>query len=89
MPVREGPSEPAPYPAEKSRGEITLRRPLPRIILVAGLLLIAIAIGTVLLVMNGKSPNEVSNTSRKAPETTGSVGPGPGPHLPPEKPVFR
>jgi len=87
MPVREGPPEPAPYPAEKSRGEITLRRPLPRMIFVAGLLLIAIA--TVLLMMNGKSPNEVSNTPRKAPETTGSVGPGPGPHLPPEKPVFR
>ncbi len=37
--VREGPAQPAPYPAEKARGgEIILKTPLRRAIFVAGLL---------------------------------------------------
>jgi hypothetical protein len=36
--VREGPAQPAPYPAEKARGgEIILRTPLRRAIFVGGL----------------------------------------------------
>jgi hypothetical protein len=46
MPVREGPPQPPPYPAEKARGgEIILRTPLRRIIFFGGL------IGAVLLVL--------------------------------------
>jgi hypothetical protein len=38
MPVREGPPQPAPYPAEKARGgEIILRTPARRVIFIAGL----------------------------------------------------
>ena len=37
--VREGPPEPAPYPAEKARGgEIILRTPLRRMIFIGGLI---------------------------------------------------
>ncbi|QDW42140.1 peptide ABC transporter permease [Bradyrhizobium sp. KBS0727] len=44
--VREGPAEPAPYPAEKARGgEIILKTPARRAIFLAGL------IGAVLLVL--------------------------------------
>ena len=36
--VREGPPEPAPYPAEKARGgRIELRRPWQRAVFIAGL----------------------------------------------------
>jgi hypothetical protein len=36
--VREGPAQPAPYPAEKARGgEIVLRTPLRRAIFIGGL----------------------------------------------------
>ena len=46
--VREGPAEPAPYPAEKARGgEIILRTPLRRMIFISGL----IAAGVVALVL--------------------------------------
>jgi hypothetical protein len=45
--VREGPAQPAPYPAEKARGgEIILRTPLRRMIFIGGL----IAAGVVALV---------------------------------------
>jgi hypothetical protein len=38
MPVREGPPEPPPYPAEKARGgEIILRRRWQRAIFIVGL----------------------------------------------------
>ncbi len=38
MPVREGPPEPAPYPADKARGaEIELRRPWQRYVFIGGL----------------------------------------------------
>jgi hypothetical protein len=44
--VREGPPEPAPYPAEKARGgEIILRTPLRRMIFIGGL------IGTVIVAL--------------------------------------
>jgi hypothetical protein len=44
--VREGPPQPAPYPAEKARGgEIILKTPARRAIFLAGL------IGAVLLVL--------------------------------------
>jgi hypothetical protein len=44
--VREGPPQPAPYPAEKARGgEIILKTPARRMIFVAGL------IGAVVLVL--------------------------------------
>jgi len=44
--VREGPAQPAPYPAEKARGgEIILKTPARRAIFLAGL------IGAVLLVL--------------------------------------
>ena len=44
--VREGPTQPAPYPAEKARGgEIILKTPARRAIFLAGL------IGAVLLVL--------------------------------------
>jgi hypothetical protein len=43
VPVREGPPEPPPYPAEKARGgEIILRTRLRRVIFFGGLLGIAI-----------------------------------------------
>ena len=41
--VREGPPEPAPYPAEKARGgEINLRTPLRRTIFIGGLIATAV-----------------------------------------------
>ena len=41
--VREGPAQPAPYPAEKARGgEIILRTPLRRMIFLGGLIAVAI-----------------------------------------------
>ncbi len=41
--VREGPAQPAPYPADKARGgEIILRTPLRRTIFVGGLIAVAI-----------------------------------------------
>jgi hypothetical protein len=44
--VREGPAQPAPYPAEKARGgEIILKTPARRAIFIAGL------VGAVLLVL--------------------------------------
>ena len=46
--VREGPAQPAPYPAEKARGgEIILRTPLRRMIFAGGLIA-AVAVGLVL-----------------------------------------
>jgi hypothetical protein len=46
--VREGPAQPAPYPAEKARGgEIILRTPLRRLIFIGGL----IAVGVVILLL--------------------------------------
>lgn len=43
MPVRKGPAEPPPYPAEKTRGaEIILRTPLRLTIFFGGLIGIAI-----------------------------------------------
>lgn len=45
MPVREGPPQPPPYPAEKARGrEIILRTPLRRMIFFGGLAGIAILV---------------------------------------------
>ena len=45
--VREGPAQPAPYPAEKARGgEIILRTPLRRIIFLGGLIA-AVIVGLV------------------------------------------
>jgi hypothetical protein len=45
MPVREGPPQPPPYPAEKARGgEIILRTPLRRIIFFGGLIGIALLV---------------------------------------------
>jgi hypothetical protein len=41
--VREGPAQPAPYPAEKARGgEIILRTPLRRMIFIGGLIGVAV-----------------------------------------------
>jgi hypothetical protein len=41
--VREGPAQPAPYPAEKARGgEIILRTPLRRAIFIGGLIGVAV-----------------------------------------------
>jgi hypothetical protein len=41
--VREGPPQPAPYPAEKARGgEIILRTPLRRAIFIAGLIAVVV-----------------------------------------------
>ena len=41
--VREGPAEPAPYPAEKAGGgEIILRTPLRRMIFIGGLIAVAV-----------------------------------------------
>jgi hypothetical protein len=46
--VREGPAQPAPYPAEKARGgEIILRTPLRRMIFIGGLIA-AVLVGLVL-----------------------------------------
>jgi hypothetical protein len=46
--VREGPAQPAPYPAEKARGgEIVLRTTLRRMIFLGGL----IAVGVVALAL--------------------------------------
>jgi hypothetical protein len=46
--VREGPAQPAPYPAEKARGgEIVLRTRLRRMIFVGGLIA-AVVVGLVL-----------------------------------------
>jgi len=46
--VREGPAQPAPYPAEKARGaEIILRTPWRRNIFIGGLIA-AVVIGLVL-----------------------------------------
>jgi len=46
--VREGPAQPAPYPAEKARGgEIILRTPLRRMIFAGGLIA-AVVVGLVL-----------------------------------------
>jgi hypothetical protein len=48
--VREGPPQPAPYPAEKARGgEIILRTPLRRAIFIGGL--IAIVVVALLLML--------------------------------------
>jgi hypothetical protein len=48
--VREGPPEPAPYPAEKARGgEIILRTPLRRAIFIGGL--IAVVVVALLLML--------------------------------------
>jgi hypothetical protein len=45
--VREGPPQPAPYPAEKARGgEIILRTPLRRMIFIGGLIA-AVLIGLI------------------------------------------
>jgi hypothetical protein len=41
--VREGPPQPAPYPAEKARGgEIILRTPLRRAIFIGGLIAVVV-----------------------------------------------
>ena len=41
--VREGPPQPAPYPAEKARGgEIVLRTPLRRAIFIGGLIAVVV-----------------------------------------------
>jgi hypothetical protein len=41
--VREGPAQPAPYPAEKARGgEIILRTPLRRAIFIGGLIAVVV-----------------------------------------------
>jgi hypothetical protein len=43
--VREGPAQPAPYPAEKARGgEIILRTPLRRMIFIGGLIGVAVVV---------------------------------------------
>ena len=48
--VREGPAQPAPYPAEKARGgEIILRTPLRRAIFIGGLVA-AVVVAFVLVV---------------------------------------
>ena len=47
--VREGPAQPAPYPAEKMRGEIILRTRLRRAIFIGGLVaLVTVALALVL-----------------------------------------
>jgi len=46
--VREGPAQPAPYPADKARGgEIILRTPLRRMIFFGGLIA-AVIVGLIL-----------------------------------------
>ncbi len=46
--VREGPPQPAPYPAEKARGgQIILRTPLRRAIFIGGLV-VAVVVGLAL-----------------------------------------
>ena len=41
--VREGPPQPAPYPADKARGsEIILRKPWQRFVFIAGLAMLVI-----------------------------------------------
>jgi hypothetical protein len=49
--VREGPAQPAPYPAEKARGgDIVLRKPWQRAVFIIGLVLPIVLLVVLLLV---------------------------------------
>jgi len=54
MPVREGPPQPQPYPAEKARGgEIILKTRARRLIFIAGLLGAVVLAAVILLWPSG------------------------------------